>query len=206
MTAARVRRSAIAWVAPLLAVVALGSCGIPADDGPRAISPDSVPADEQTTVPTDDGETEPASLYFTRFDGDRNVLVETERRVPAGGSSSSPTPSTVLEELLAGPQDTDEPADVVTSIPAGTSLASTPMLRGDVLAVDLNTSISGVQGEGSVLAYGQMVCTVTELAEVASVRFSVEGVPVDPPTGEGEISDEPLTCDAYENVVGRARR
>jgi spore germination protein GerM len=200
------RRPAAALAALLLAASALGACGIPADDGPRAISPDSVPADDETTAPADDGQTLRASLFFTRFDGDRNVLVEAARDVPAGGSSSTPTPATVLDELLAGPQDTDEPGNLVTSIPADTSLASPPVLRSDILSVNLNAGIAGVQADGARLAYGQMVCTATALVEVTSVRFTVEGHRLDPPTGEGESSDTPLTCNDYDNLFESADR
>jgi spore germination protein GerM len=196
-----VSRARARWaVACLVAVGMLGACGIPADDEPRAISPDSVPDDAEETTPTDASDTLQADLYFTRFDGDRNVLVRTEREVPAGGSSSTPTPATVLEALLAGPQEADASANIVTSIPAGTSLAST-MLAGDILVVDLNAAISGVQADGARLAFGQMVCTATALAEVGSVRFTVEGAPLAPPTGDGETSDAPLTCDAYDNLT-----
>ena len=192
-------------LAALLLAAGLGACGIPADDGPRAISPDNVPAEDEGTTPTDEGQTQVATLYFARFDGSRDVLVPTEREVPAGGSSSTPTPATVLEALLAGPEGSAaESESIVTKIPADTDLASPPTLVGGVLTVDLNHAISGVQGDGARLAYGQMVCTAGALPDVDAVLFTVEGEPLPPPTGDGETSSAPLTCDAYANLLDDA--
>jgi spore germination protein GerM len=195
-------RARAALPAVLLLVAGAAACGIPADDGPRAISQEQAPDDlTGDDAVTDDGQTLLADLYFARFDGSRDNLVAVEREVPTGGSSSTPTPSTVLDVLLSGVQDDDEDAsNIVSKIPADTALASPPQLAGGVLTVDLNSAISGVQGDGARLAYGQMVCTADALDEVTSVLFSVEGEPVQAPNGEGETSSNPLTCDSYANL------
>jgi spore germination protein GerM len=184
----------------LLAAGGVAACGIPADDGPRAISPDNVPVDDEGTATTEEGQTLVAPLFFTRFDGNREELIEVEREVPTGGSSPSPSPATVLEALLAGPGEEAEAEHIVTKIPAATALASPPALAGGVLTVDLNPAIRNVQSDGARLAYGQLVCTAGALPGVDAVLFTVEGEPLRPPTGDGETSSAPLTCDAYANL------
>src|SRR5690606_32473771 len=114
----------------LAIVVVLGSlaaCGIPGDEGPRAIDQEQIP-DQGAAVDGSpgDGRTALADLYFN--DGTRDRLVVVQRKVPAGGSASAPTPSTVLENLLLGTQEGDDPVgdtdldNVVTLIPPQTQL------------------------------------------------------------------------------------
>jgi spore germination protein GerM len=190
--------------AAVLGAGVLGACGIPADSEPRAITEDQIP-DATTTIPDvgDEGQTRSVELYFTRFDGSRDVLTTVQHEVPTGGESGRPTPATVLEALLSGvsADDASDPA-VVTKIPADTSLASQPELNGGILTVDLNNGIRGVQGDGARLAFGQMVCTVDLLTGVEGVVFEIEGDPVYPPIGDGETSSAPLTCASYDNLLG----
>lgn len=192
-----------------LVVALLGlaaACGIQADDGPRAITQDQRPDDlERDAAPTD-GPTLRAEVYFTRYDGDRYNLVAVETAVQPGSSSSRPTPATVLEALLDGVDDADEDApNIVTKIPPDTELAGPPVLDdAGVLTVHLTTGISGVWSDGARLAYGQLVCTAAALDEVESVRFIVGDQPIQAPTGEGETSTGPLTCDSYANVLEAA--
>lgn len=184
----------------LLAAGALAlaaSCGIPADDGPRAISQEPEDLRDGTTT-TSVGQTVAAILYFSTSDGSRDVLVRVEQPVPAAGGSSAPTPGIVLEALLAGAPS----EDYSTKIPPGTALAAPPQLdRSGLLTVDLNTAITNVTNPGAAVAYGQMVCTADALEEVVSVRFTVEGTPVPPPTGDGDQSSRPVACGDYGNLL-----
>jgi spore germination protein GerM len=190
--------------AAVLASAVLGGCGIPADREPRAITEEQIPDATTTTVDVgEEGQTRSVDLYFTRFDGSRDVLMTVEHEVPTGGESGRPTPATVLEALLSGvpTDDASDPA-VVTKIPADTSLASQPELNGGILTVDLDNGIRGVQGDGARLAFGQMVCTVDALDGVEGVVFAIEGDPVYPLMGDGETSSAPLTCASYDNLLG----
>ena len=73
------------------------------------------------------------------------------------------------------------------------------------LPVDLNAAISGVTTPGASLAYGQMVCTADEFEDVTSVRFTVEGSPVSPPTGDGDTPSRTVTCDDYAVLLAAPR-
>ncbi|HEX5366705.1 MAG TPA: GerMN domain-containing protein [Acidimicrobiales bacterium] len=195
-------RPGIALTAGLAALVTvLGACGIPADDRPRHIAQEQLPA---TSRPADAGGSEQAravDLWFTRFDGDHDVLTTVTAEVPTASESGRPSPAAVLEALLAGVPEDPDPA-VVTKIPADTALADPPVLEGGILTVDLDNGISGVQGDGARLAYGQIVCTVDGLDGVEGVLFTIEGKAVQPPDGRGETGRDPLSCAAYENLGG----
>jgi hypothetical protein len=192
----RTRTAALA----LLAAVWAAGCGIPADDTPRAISDEQVPADAAgSAAEGDDGQTALADLYFARFAGERgDVLVSIGREVPTGGA---PTPATVMEALLDGVHEGEGPDGLVTKIPADTALGDRPELVGGTLVVDLNRAISGVQADGARFAYGQMTCTADALADVDGVIFTVEGQPVRPPAGDGESSTGALTCASYADLL-----
>jgi spore germination protein GerM len=199
---AAARRLAAAFVVAVLGLTA--ACGIPADDHPRAISKDQIPGRGGEGQPDSTAvETQPAVLYFTARDGDRSLLVPVERPVPVGSSSPTLVPATVLETLLSGaPSEEQENQGLGTAIPAGTALASQPALDEDgILTVDLNENIFDVQSPGSQLAFGQIVCTADALGQVDGVRFEVAGDPQSVPMGDTENTDDPLTCDAYTNLL-----
>lgn len=197
-------------------LAAAAACGIPADDDPRAISQEGVPEDVQgDDGATSAGETAIANLYFSSFDGSRDRLVAVERDVPSTAGSTAPTPAIVLEALLDGVQPGDAPADadagdaadapLATKIPDGTALREAELAGNGVLTVDLNAAISNVTTPGATLAYGQMVCTADGLEDVTSVRFTVEGSPVSPPTGDGDATRGTVTCDDYTDLLATPR-
>lgn len=199
MTRPRARR---ALLAALLLAPALAACGIPADDGPREISQDQVPDTPSDTVDVDgDGQARSVDLWFTRFDGDRYVLTPVEEQVTTG-EAGRPTPAVVLDRLLAGVPAEADAEGIVTRIPADTALAAQPDLQSGILSVDLDSGMSGIQGDGARLAYGQIVCTADALEGVEGVLFTIEGEPVQPPNGQGETGSAPLTCAAYDELRG----
>jgi hypothetical protein len=178
--------------------VASSACGIPADDSPRAIADEGAPDDLGTEVEVGGGQTGTADLYFTRSDGEADRLVPVRREVPTG-PGGAPAPATVLDALLDGPEDEEE--GLATKLPNATGLASQPMLENGILVIDLTDTISGVQGDGAQLAFGQLVCTADALAGVDGVRFTREGESQQAPDGEGETDSGARTCDDYSNLI-----
>jgi spore germination protein GerM len=200
--ASRARRL-VALVLAAAAATAAG-CGITADDEPRAISQEQVPDGNGDSVDnTAGGATDNATLYFTRFDGDRTLIVPVEVPVPVEAATSTPDPANVLETLLIGrPEDLAAAEGLQTKIPPDTALASPPVLQADgTLDVDLTTGIFATQADGARLAYGQIACTADALAGVEAVRFRVEGEPLQAPDGEGQSTELPVTCDSYANLL-----
>jgi len=187
--------------AAALAVALLGACGLPADDEPRAISQDQEPS-QDLTDDTGEGQTGPAMLYLIRFDGTDNHLSPVELEVPVG-SASAPTPASALETLLGETPDQALQADGYnTAIPANTRLTSPPILdEQGVLTIDINEPLYRVQAPGSSLAFGQIVCTADAFDEVRAVQFQLEGEVRPAPMGDGESSSQPLTCEAYRNLL-----
>jgi spore germination protein GerM len=108
----------------------------------------------------------------------------------------------VLDRLLAGVPAEADAEGIVTRIPADTALAAQPELQAGILSVDLDSGMSGIQGDGARLAYGQIVCTADALEGVEGVLFTIEGEPVQPPNGQGETGSAPLTCAAYDELRG----
>jgi spore germination protein GerM len=184
-----------------LAVVTLGvvGCGIPTDDGPRAISRDNVPGDvvDDTTEATASQPTIGAPIYLIQSPDDPR-LVSVERRVPAGSPAAGPDPAAVLETLLRATANPQERADGITNlIPQDTRLASQPQLARGTLVVDLTSEIFDVDGENQRAAFGQIVCTANALDGVDAVRFLVDGERRDVQRDSGATRG-PVTCADYE--------
>jgi spore germination protein GerM len=187
-----------------VAAATAAGCGIPADDEPRAISQEQLPdGDDDSVDNAAGGATDNATVYFTRFDGDRTLIVPVEVPVPVEAATSTPDPATVLETLLIGrPEDLAAAEGLQTKIPPDTALASPPVLQPDgTLDVDLTSGIFATQADGARLAYGQIACTADALAGVEAVRFRVEGGALQAPDGEGQSTELPVTCDSYANLL-----
>jgi spore germination protein GerM len=190
--------------AAALAVVTLGvvGCGIPTDDGPRAISRENVPDDvaDDTTETTASQSTVGAPIYLVQSPDDPR-LVPVERPVPAGSPAAGPDPAAVLETLLTATANPREQAEGITNlIPQDTRLASQPELARGTLVVDLTAEIFDVEGENQRAAFGQIVCTANALDDVHFVRFLVQGEPTEVQMDTG-ATDGPVTCaDDYERL------
>ena len=195
------RHRPAALAAAGMAMALIAACGVPADDEPRAISQEQQPS-QDLTDDTSDGQTGPATLYLVRFDGTNNLLSPVEVEVPVA-SASAPTPATALETLLGDTPDQALQEDGYnTAIPANTRLMSPPLLDDEgVLTIDINEPLYRVQAPGSSLAFGQIVCTADAFDEVGAVQLRLDGVVRPAPMGDGESSSQPLTCDAYRNLV-----
>jgi spore germination protein GerM len=195
-------RAAVLGAPALVVAALLGACGVPADDEPRAIDQEHV--SEEITEDTAEGLTDTATLYLTRSGASGGTLLApAEWQVPVGTSSTSPTPTTALETLLAfQPDETAQEQGLGTQIPPNTRLVG-PLVIDDegVLTVDLNETLYGMPAPASSLAFGQVVCTAAAFGEVGAVRFEQDGQPRRVPMGDGESSGQPLTCDSYANLV-----
>jgi spore germination protein GerM len=192
--------------AAALAVVALGvvGCGIPTDDGPRAISNENVPDDvaDDTTEPTPSQSTVGAPIYLVQSPDDPR-LVDVQRRVPAGSSpAADPDPAAVLETLLTATANPREQINGITNlIPEDTRLASQPELARGTLVVDLTSEIFDVEGENQRAAFGQIVCTANRLDGVHFVRFLVAGEPTEVQVDSGATGGAVTCADDYKRLL-----
>ena len=182
--------------AAAIGVLGLAGCGIPTDDGPRAISRENVPdevaaATTETTAPQPTVDT---TIFLVQSPDEDPRLVDVERLVPVESASSGAEPAAVLEVLLGAVADEQEQEEGITNlIPDTTRLASQPELQAGTLQIDLTRGIYDVEGVPQRAAFGQIVCTADELEGVDAVRFAVEGEPIDASTDTG--NSEQVTCD-----------
>jgi spore germination protein GerM len=115
-------------------------------------------------------------------------LVPVEVTVPA----TEGVARAALTELLRGPgaAHADEYA---TTVPAGTRLLDVTVADG-IATVDLSREFGSGGGSASMGArVAQVVYTLTEFDTVHSVRFLMEGTPVEALGGEGLMIGEPQT-------------
>lgn len=184
-------------VAVALAALAGAGCGVQGDGGPRTLSAKDVPyalleAAPSTTASTTVPGATKVGLSIFLVVGDR--LHPVPRQV-----TGPPTVAKALSVLLAGPEEDEVVGGLRSAINPAASLVPSRVDPATV-AVDLSTEF--VQGPTSeqVLGLAQIVFTVTEIAGVTGVRFSLEGAPIEVPTPAGTTSG-PLGRDAFSDLA-----
>jgi spore germination protein GerM len=63
-------------------------------------------------------------------------------------------------------------------------------------------AITELGGDEQLLAVAQLVCTLTARPGVGPVSFTLEGAPVDVPTGDGSLTSGPVSRDDYADLLG----
>jgi hypothetical protein len=183
-------------LAALLAVLALtAGCGVPQDDGPRALDPSAAPfaAFVPEAAPEPQGD-RPVALYLVRADR----LQRTERRI------ETPAPSRVLRQLLEGPTSQELTAGLTTAIPATVTIERLEM-QSDIAVV----SLAGLEQEqirtDQLTAFAQIVATLDALPGVEGVRFRSGGADLEVPRGDSSLTDGPLKAADYAELLQPAR-
>jgi len=102
-----------------------------------------------------------------------------------------------VQDLLGGPTQ----AGLTTAIPKGTRLLGIAIDRG-VATVDLTSEYQSGGGSDSMQArLGQVVYTLTQFPTVRSVRFHLDGEPVNVFSGEGIVLDHPVGRTDYADLL-----
>lgn len=178
--------------AVVLAFLVAG-CGVRAESQPRTLDPRSAPfrsiGQSPTAAPVGAGR---ALVYLVR-DG---AIVAVVRPVP-----QPPTAKAVLATLVEGPSGRESDAGLTTAVMSGTSLDERGTETG-VAFVDVPASTSTESGRNDeVLAYAQIVVTLTALKGVNAVRFLRAGRPLDVPRADGSLAQIPLTRRDYIELL-----
>jgi spore germination protein GerM len=188
MTVRLIRLAAIAIVAML------AGCGVTVERSPRPITPviatptgGATPDATPSAVPGDLTEV----LYFAK-DG---KLVAVRR-----STKSPPTLEIQLQHLLAGPNDAERDTGLTSAL-TGLSVTAQVRLHERNATVDLGNRPDNAGRSDEVLAYGQLVCTLTTRVEVDTVSFRYDGQHVDVPRGDGSLVKQPLTADDYAILI-----
>lgn len=170
-------------------LLAVAGCGVPTDTEPRDIAnPLTRNSDEPGAVSAG------SALVRIYLVGDGR-LVRVAHRVPR-----ALPPRGQLDELLKGPTATDS-SNGLTS-----ALSTTDVLDITVVNRRATIDIGGQTEQGArsdeTLAYGQIVCTLTSQgADVGTVSFLSDGMPLAVPRADGSLSDQPLTIADYSGLL-----
>ncbi|MGS2616779.1 GerMN domain-containing protein [Micromonospora sp. LZ34] len=173
-------------------VLVLAGCGVPAEDAPRTVPAPHGPFPSAAT-----GEaTSPAGrvaevLCFVRDDR----LVPVERRLDA-----VPSPDAQLAHLLAGPSAAERDRGLTSSLPGAVANA-TVRITGTRADVEVDAVDDGAGRSDEVLAFGQLVCTLTARADVATVSFLRRGQPLGVPRADGSLAEQPLSAADYTHLI-----
>lgn len=173
------------------------ACGVPTDDGPRAIPDDRVPFGllDAEPVPTTTPSPPTGSASVTVF------LVSGDRLSPATRSVQAPvTPDTVLQALLAGVGPDETARNLRTAIAPNTRGSVTEEIPGR-LRVELSAAFLSAATSEQVLAVAQIVYTLTGLPGVDSVTFTVSGRAVEVPAGDGTLKSGPVQRADFASVA-----
>jgi spore germination protein GerM len=178
----------------LLVPIAVGGCGLPDDSRPRPIAAEDAPLALGSTTTTSAPATGTTGIEVWLVDSEGNLRA-VERAV------ESATAQAAVEALLAAPNESED-ARFDTAIPAGSTVVASD--ERPVVTVQLglpNEGLLGIQGGQQLLAFGQIVSTVTELTGVEGVRFiAADGTPVATPTQDSTIVDRPVTANDYASL------
>lgn len=180
----------------LFAVVAaalfgLAACGVTVQDSPQEVEPPRGP--HRALASGIPGVPEPGALrerlYFVRDSG----LVPVNRPVRA-----APTPETLVRDLIAGPTDSERDAGLSSAL-SGATVMVAGHTNGRV-TIELGPASDDIARSDQVLAYGQLVATLTARPETSSVVFTREGQQVGIPRADGALSRAPLTRADYATL------
>jgi hypothetical protein len=169
---------------------------VPETSLPGTVTPTVAPTVTPTVNPTATPATLPAeeanvALYFVRA----------EHLTVVGRNVSSWDGVPVMDALLAGPTAAEAASGVTSMIPAGTKVLGVDV-QGSEATVDLDPKFESGGGTLSMnLRVAEVVYTLTQLPDVDSVRFRIDGEPRDMIGGEGIMVDGVGRTDFADNAL-----
>lgn len=178
-------------VLPSLLVLLAAGCGVPVEDTPRVIEV-GTPSRAATGAPSAAASGPAAeSLYLIR-DGS---LVAVQRRLAA-----EPDPQRLLGDLLAGPTEAEQDRGLGTALGGRDVVASVRLIDG-IAYVELPAGIENTGRNDDVLAFGQIVCTLTSRRDVTGVVFTRQGARIGVPLPDASLSQDPLRAADYAALI-----
>ncbi|WP_250005625.1 GerMN domain-containing protein [Actinoplanes sp. M2I2] len=172
------------------AVVLLGGCGVRAQDEPHGVDLPRHPLTTPGAGPAvANGEV--AQVLCLVRDG---RLVQTVRRTPA-----YPAVQAQLNTLTAGPTAAERTAGLGTAL-SGLTLTAEEIAGAEV-TVGFPEVDEGNARNDEILAYGQIVCTLTARADVGTVLFTRAGQPLEVPRSDGTLTGAPLRSSDYSDLL-----
>nr|WP_221381986.1 GerMN domain-containing protein [Actinoplanes polyasparticus] len=173
----------------------LAACGLPAEQTPRELPPSRGLSDpiEPAEPPRPEG-TVAQPVYFVR--NDKLVAVIRRTRTPT-------TVDDLRQALQAGPTEAEEDTDISSALTG--SITITGIRITDTTAtVEVIDSLTDTNRTDEILAFGQIVCTLTSQPDITDVTFLRNGQPLDIPSGDGSLSEQPATAEDYKTLIAPA--
>jgi hypothetical protein len=161
----------------LAMALVIGACSVPRDNNARIIT--NPPLNTSVTVTTSsvNAPRTQANVYFVRSSDKKLEAIPMSVKLPASADER-------LEALIVdGPQE----RRLESKIPKGVTYqvvvsSSTP---NELIVILSNFRVDRLNRDALVLAFQQIVYTLTELADVDSVQFSVNNAPYPVPLASG---------------------
>ncbi|MFK7918291.1 MAG: GerMN domain-containing protein [Ilumatobacter sp.] len=177
----------------VVAALAASGCSIREDPAPRAIGLE------------DRGRFGEIATGGVAEGGDRIYLLssigtdsQTQLRSVARVESSSPL--ALLRLLRDGANEDENAIGLSSAIPADLEFIDARTV-GARLTIDIDDSLSELSDLGLRQALAQIVATAAEIDQVQLVRLRVDGQNQGWPTGNGEVTDEPLSVYDYSGFL-----
>ena len=179
----------------LALMVVTAGCGVRGDTAPRDLSAGRVPYGLLEDAPTTTSTSPPAPsvpradvlVFFIKDDR----LISKVRQV-----NEPATVAKALTSLLFGVLE-DELGEGIRSAIDPTASIQARALDPATYQVDLSAEFGKGPSAEQVLALAQIVYTATALPGVNGVRFTLDGVPIEVPTGSGSLTAEPVGKAAF---------
>ena len=177
----------------LLVAVILSGCGVTPEDSARQVEPPggTPPAWPSQPSPPDDAGTVPERLYLIRGD----EIVPVVRHV-----SSEPSPGDLLDDLLAGPADSERRAGLTSALLGDDIIIGVDVVDNNAV-VELAAGLDDTSRNDQVLAFGQIVCTLDAHPLITGVSFTGDGQAVAVPVADGSLSTGPLAAADYTAML-----
>jgi hypothetical protein len=184
----------VALLGALVAAAALGACGVPAQDEPHRVELPRSPLTTVTArpVPTESHGGVAVVVCLTRS----GRLAQITRRL-----GSPPSVQQQLDNLTVGPTRAEQDNGLGTAL-SGLTLRAQQAPSSMQATVDIAEADESNARSDEVLAYGQIVCTLTARADIDSVVFTRDNRRLEVPRADGSLSRGPLSVGDYASLIG----
>ncbi|MGY1683143.1 GerMN domain-containing protein [Geodermatophilus sp. SYSU D01176] len=180
-------RTVVRALALVIAALLVTSCGVRPEDRPEPVTTAAQPS---TEIGNGGRAGAPRLTVF---------LVRGTRLTPVERRTDATTTATALEHLVEGPTRAEAATGIRTALPPEVVGVDEGPADG-VTTVSVSRGFTGITGGNQLLAVAQIVWTLTDLPTVTTIRFVVEGAPVEVPT-DGGLTDRPVGRDDYRSVA-----